>query len=408
MAAKLFLPILLLFSLSLTACSPLTTRATVTPLPPTANRLLPTDTHSATPTGLPTPASTATEAGPRIAPADEILETNSVHSIPFSSVVGTSDLVAQMTLDERYLYVVGEGQAGSLYRIPFGGGSPERIAGTKYPNGRLNLFRPILTGDWIVFADTPTTLQGVSDRWMVRAVNLKDLSERVVLESIPSQPSNIMNTYFTGEAGRLYWTRSTYAAEDKIDRTTVSMMNLDSGKTALLNQTSYAGWTWSLVQVSNGQLILEQSQENYHSDIYLFDPANGQPQALSDDGMSQWPLIDFPWVAWEEGPGFQQLKLHLYNLQTRQSRTVSLPGTDNTLPLLNGAFVCWSGAADSTASSHYAFFIYDLTMNVVYQYLSPEPNVIFSNIVLRGNTIAWVRDDIAGTGKNTLEWTTIK
>ncbi len=176
MSTKKFGSAILFVILFLAACSPKANPTAAPTLPPTINEPSPMSARVSTPTRLPTPAFTATKAEPQIAPAEEILETRSVYSMPLSALTGLDNPGVQLALDDQYIYLAGDQRLGSLYRFPLGGGALERIIGSRYIGGRLDLFQPILTGDWVVFADTPATLQGVSDRWMVRAVNLKNLS----------------------------------------------------------------------------------------------------------------------------------------------------------------------------------------------------------------------------------------
>jgi hypothetical protein len=324
----------------------------------------------------------------------------------------------RLAVDDRNIYMVGEEQSGYLYRIPLSGDNPKRIAISVFDNGRLNLIPPIMTGDWIVFADTPATLQGISNVWKIRAINLIDLSERVVSEST-MDPLNILTTYsFAGEAGKIYWTREIFTKDEKIDQVTISMMDLDNGKTTVLSQSKYEGWTWSLLQVSGNRLVMQKNQDdNHHNNIFLFDLSSKQFQALSDDGVSNRPLFGDSWVVWQKRSGSPDNKqLQIHNLQTLQTRTISLPGTSNSDPLMSGSFVYWSGETDLSSSTQYpdkspalwAFYLFDLSKNIIYEYRAPQPSNLFTDIVLRGKNIAWIRKDITGTGKAYLEWTTMK
>ncbi len=397
----------LILAVALAACS---ARGTSPPEPHTpAATVHPTAAETTTPRPTDTPATTATGPTLTLAPATELLDTASIHSIPLQSITQGGDPNAIISMDDQFIYLVGFWQSGSLYRIPLKGGDPEKIAVTKYAGGRLDLFQPIVTGNWIVFGDTPATLQGISGRWLIRAVNLSDFSERAVAES-ENDPLNSITLYsLAGEAGKVYWTRELLKKDGLITEVTLSMLNLDDGKTTLLNRTSYAGWTWSNLQVSKGQIILQQDlQENYRSNIFLFDPSSGHLQALTDDGISYSPQMDSPWVIWRAKSGSQGKDLlHILNLQTRQSRTASLPGGDNSEPRLNGSLVYWSGAIDSLPS-YFAIYILDLATNIVYFTPSPKPEVVYPEIVIRGKNIAWIREDIAGTPVGYLEWTTVK
>jgi len=361
---------------------------------------------------VPLPASlTPTNTSPSIASANDIIATGSIHSIPLDSITQEADTDAQITVDDHDIYLigVGGGRDDTLFRIPLDGGKPEKIAVSKYAGGVLFSFRPIVSSNWIIFGDTP---YNNPSKWMIRAVNLKDLSERVVIDE-EDDTANLLNNFnYAAEGDNLYWTVPVPQSNQQYDNT-ISMMNLDTGKTVILTSTEVNGWSWSILGVSEGRLVVEQDSDNDHgggTNIFLFDPVGGQPQALSTDGASDMPLIVYPWVAWKAGPRYQWLKvLQIYNLQTSQTRSIILPGSEDSDPQMDGTRIYWSGATDDTFS-YFALYIFDLIKNIIYVYPATENNVKFSSIAIHGGAIAWIRrvDSSTGMPHSYLEWTTIK
>jgi len=349
--------------------------------------------------------STPTVAAPSTAPATDIIATDSVHSI-YRGIEGG----CQLTLDDHYIYLVEDLEPGSIYRIPLTEGKPQIIASTKYAGGRLNLFTPIMTRNWIVFADTPD--QGIPGTWQIRAVNLQNFSERLLAKSNANDPTNLVTTYnFAADGDNLYWT----VYVDKPGQSNddfISMMDLNTGKTIALSNTKVTGSMWSILGASEGRLAVEQDYDDNHgggSNISLFDPATGTPQALSTDRASDMPHFVYPWVAWKAGPRYQTIdKIGIYNLQTSQTQMITPPGYGDSDILLDGARVYWTGSPDD-AGTYDAIYILDLAKNTIYVLPASKQYVHFGGIAIHGKTIAWLRVENIQTNKPDayLEWTTI-
>jgi hypothetical protein len=338
--------------------------------------------------------------------------TGSIHSISVDSITYEADTDARITIDDNYIYLVGLGAArdGALFRIPLDGGKPEKIAVSKYGGGRLDALRPLVSGNWIIFGDTPYTNDNPS-KWMIRAVNLKDLSERVIIDEENDTAGLVKSFNFAAEGDNLYWDVLVPQPDQQyID--TISTMNLDTGKTVILTSTKVNGWTWSLFGVSKGRLVVEQDGDQNQgggTNIFLFDPAGGQPQALSTNGASDMPVFVYPWAAWKSGLRYQWTKdIQIYNLQTSQTRSITLPGLDDTDPHMDGMRIYWSGYTDDTFS-YFAIYIFDLIKNAIYIYPGTEKQELFTDIAIHGGVIAWIRWVSPSTGLPNpyLEWTTI-
>jgi hypothetical protein len=398
--------ILVLLTTLMISCTPQAKPPLViTPSMTAEPSISPSPANSATNTVL--SISTPTNAAPSIASAADIVATDSVHSIYRGIEAG-----CQLTLDDHYIYLVEDLDPGSIYRIPLNGGKPQKIAGTKYAGGRLNFFAPVVTRNWIIFADTPD--QGIPGRWMIRAVNLQNFSERLVAQNGGNDPLNLVMTYnLAADGDNLYWTMDVFKtgqAEEDI----ISMMDLNTGETVELTRSKINGAIWAFLGASEGRLVVEQDSDDKHgggTNIFLFDPADGQPQALSTDGASDMPQFVYPWVVWKAGPRYHTIdKIGIYNLQTSQTRVITLPGQNNSDILgMDGARVYWTGPTDDIGS-YYALYILDLINNMVYVLPASKQYVQFPGVAIHGRVIAWLRAENMQTNQPAayLEWTTIK
>lgn len=353
------------------------------------------------------PTLTPTSAALSTAPAADVILIDSIHSLT-RGIEGGADI----TLDDYYLYFVEDKDPGSLYRIPLNGGTPEKIAASKYAGGRINLIRPLLTKNWIIIVDIPyqgPNSQGIPGTWMIRAINLHDFSERLLARSGVGDPVNLAPTSnFSTDGDFLYWTISFPEKEDIISR-----MDLNTGQTVVLTRTNQVGSYWSLLGASDGRLVVEQDTEESHgggSRIYLFDPPGEQAQPLSTDGVSHLRQFVYPWVVLQTGPQNQTPdEISLYDLNTSQTRSITLPGMDNSYPQMDGMRIYWSGATEDTYT-YFAIYILDFSKNTVYVYPSSEQNVLFPEMAIHGGTIAWLRVTNVQTNQPVayLEWATIK
>ncbi len=375
----------------------------------------PSSAISTTINNLPSPIPTNT--APSIASANDIIATGSIHSISVDSITQEAATNAQMAIDDHYIYLVGMGGArdDSLFRIPFDGGKPEKIAISKYIGGHLNLI--ITAGNWIILVDTPSqgpNEQGPPSRWMMRAIDLRDLWERLLAESGADSPVNLAwGSNLAVDGDNLYWTTGA-PGSGLLNEDVISMMDLNTGKTVVLTRTKADGSYWSVLGASEGRLVAERfSDENQgrKSNIFLFDPPGGQPQTLSTDGVSYLLQFVYPWVLFRAGSQNQTPDvISIYNLQTTQTRSIVRPGTDNSEPQMDGTRIYWSGATEKDMLIYHAINILDLTTDTIYVLPSTEKNVLFPEIGIHGNLIAWIREVNSDTNLPTLylEWTTIK
>jgi len=248
---------------------------------------------------------------------------------------------------------------------------------------------------------------------MLRALNLQDFSERLLAKSGVDDPLNLTpSSNFAADGDSLYWTIGA-PESGKLNEDIISMLDLNTGKTVVLTHTKVDGSYWSALGALEGRLVVERDSDENHgggSNIFLFDPPGGQPQALSTDGVSNLRQFVYPWVVLKAGSQYQTPdEISIYNLQTSQTQSITRPGMYNSEPQMDGTRIYWSGATEDTYS-YYAIYILDLIKNTIYVYPAPEKNVLFPEMAVHGGVIAWIRwvNPVTEMPYSYLEWTTIK
>jgi hypothetical protein len=403
--------IVLLSGISLIACAT-NEQKTSTPIP-TPISTIALATASETPTfpsfisSLPTmpPLPTAKKVNFTIFPASALIATDKISSMLLGKVGGTT-----VALDENYIYWTEQKDSRYLYRISKKGGVPETIATSKYADGRLDLIHPILSGGWIIFADTP--MSNDAEIWQIRAVNLSNLSERLILDDNQGK-NNIESFNISADGNWVIWTISTFIDnQPKADESFISMLNLNTGEKREVKRTKVNGSVWSVISLSGEQAVVEQDFDEDHGsgcNLYLLNISNGNMQDLSTDGNSSMPQFVYPWVMWKSVSRYDFAdNFVIYNLQTSQKLLIPMAGSDNTDPKMDSTRIYWGGwtAPNGTLS----IYVFDILKNKTFELDPPSENQSMSDLAVRGNLIAWIRNADFSSAKSDmyLEWTIFK
>ncbi|MGC1376985.1 MAG: hypothetical protein WA821_12210 [Anaerolineales bacterium] len=329
------------------------------------------------------------------------LPTGKVFSIPFGQQSSVS-----FRLDDHYIYWIAPESNGDLFRASLNGGNPEQIAVSKYPNGRLDLLGLVLSGKWLIFADTDTP--GISNTWMLRALNLEDGSERRVMENENNLSAVAALPYFNmyADGDWLVWNLNAPGSSQN----TISMLNLATGEKRELPREE-DGAFWSSLAFSAGQAIVEKDFDEQHgskTDIYMLDPATGKTRPLSTDGENAMPLFAYPWVVWKTGfrNGWQR-EMAVYNLQTQKRQAVFVTGEPDSDPRMDGARIYWTGVSFPSDGPIVSIYVFDILKNTT-STLDMSGDKTFDDVVIHGKSIAWVRRLDSSSNDSYLEWTTIQ
>lgn len=353
---------------------------------------------------VPTPLAAPMAASPIIAPASEIIAMDQIISIPLGKQIGVT-----LALDDKFVYWVENKNPGTMYRISLKGGQPEIIATSQYSDGRLDVFRPILSGRWLIFCDSPRSSNlGV---WKVRVLNLDDHSEKLLLHNDGDQANLLMSLGISAQDDWVMWTIIVQETSGDF-KDTMTLMNLDSGESREFMRSNIDEAIFPIISISKGWVVVEQDLEDSFgggNNLYLLDLTNEKMQILSTDGKSSMPSLVFPWVMWKAAPRYSYgQKIVLYNLQDHRKLWVPLEDDENSDPQMNDSKIYWDGwpSANPTFNSIY---IYDINKNITFVFDSPE-NQVFEDYVISGEYIAWVRpmDYFTYNTEAFLEWTTFK
>ncbi len=334
------------------------------------------------------------------------LNTDKIVSVPLGK-----DGASSLAIDDDYIYWIGWTNNGYISRISTKGGKPEKIATSTYPNGRLDLFTPILSGKWLIFADTNT--QGDPDTWKIRVLNLEDHTERVVWEIKNDTTGLIYSFAIAADGDTLVWVVGLpETSEDGI-----TMFNMTTGEKREVLREKVNGSLWSFISLSHGQAVIEKDFDENNgggADIYSLDLTTGKTQALSTDQNSDVPHFAYPWVTWKAGPRYDTAtKVGLYNLQTQQKGLINLQGIEPSDPLLNNTHIYWKAwTSTTTDNTGNAIYMYDIIKNTIFKFDTDAfgPNQRFDAIAMHGELIAWSRviNTSDPNSDSYLEWATIK
>jgi len=359
----------------------------------------PTPTVEPTPTGTPSPQLTE-ECPPRGCPPITP-QPAPVHTLLLREKQGTPHVMA---LDDTYLYWALH-KGGRIFRYPLVGGEVETVASTRFEDGELTVLPPIRSGDWLIFLDTPRSAEGVT--WTLRALNLSDGTEQVVIEEAgdrTSWPGPLVDA----DGDWVVWSRTSRSEDKDCVETILAMYNLRTGERRELERSCAEDQhMWVFPHLSDDLLVVEQDlpdSKGGGNNIYLYDLTSGERTALTEDGRSSMPAISIPWVAWKAAPRFSYGPTLLYNLDTEEQEVIHCPRCSQLGPQLAGHWLYWQPSAKKP------LYVYDLEAEQLLLVATPGENEDFEDVGIYDDTIAWCLDldsEHAPPEDYLLEWRTL-
>lgn len=374
--------------------------------------------------GLPSPVQTeetqplattpaqATETQPPTATPTQrpTIETLSLTPIAASPVTSHTlrlekQMATQITLDETHIYWIGRKDPGYIFRYPLTGeGKIETVVGTQFEDGELKVMTPVRSGDWLIFFDTPRSAECIT--WALRALNLRDGTEQVLLEE-PGDPVSWPGPLFDAEGDWVVWTRTSRSEEKNCSETILAMRNLRTGERRELERSCAEDkHMWVMPHISGDYLVVEQDlpdSKGRGNDVYLYDLASEQRVVLTDDRRSSFPDISGDWVVWRAASRFSFGRATaLYNLRT--GRQFKIRHEERQEGRLSGHWLYWE------ASVLDPLYVYDLETKQLLIVVTPGENEHIEEVAVYGDTVAWCRNldfEHSAPHDTLLEWRTL-
>lgn len=293
-------------------------------------------------------------------------------------------LASQLTLDESYLYWVGRQDPGTLFRYPLTGeGEIEPVVHTQFEDGELYVNPLIRSGDWLIFSDTPASAQGVT--WALRALNLSDGSERILLEE-PGDRASWPGACADADGDWVVWSRMHSAEELSCTETILALYNLETGEhRELERECAEDNRMWTMPHISGEHVVVEQdlpASKGSDNNVYLYDLTTGERTALTTDGRSSMPHLSEEWVVWRGGPRYSYgTETVLYNWRTEEK--FELTHQPRLCGQLSGRWLFW------TPTALKPLYVYDLETRQLLLVTTPGENQDITEVAIHGNTIAW-------------------
>ncbi|MES4787645.1 MAG: hypothetical protein C4294_19630 [Nitrospiraceae bacterium] len=290
-----------------------------------------------------------------------------------------------VSLDESYLYWTVREDPRHIFRYPLVGGQVETIAISRFADGDLTTYQPIRSGSWLIFLDTH---QRNNTAWLIRALNLKDRTEQIVLEEL-GDPTSWPGPDFDADEDWVVWTRTGHNKSKNCDETILAVYNLKSGKKRELERIcAEHEHLWAFPHISGHHIVVEQDlpdEKGKGNDTYLFDLTTGQHTALTTNHESSMPTIAGPWVVWKDLPRFRWDEADvLYNLQTNEKRYIYAPPDFANFHVQSGRWLYWHPFR--------GFHAYDLDTNRMFIIVPEGQDKFVTAGAVHGNIVVWCLD----------------
>lgn len=311
---------------------------------------------------------------------------------------------SQLALDGTYLYWVANEDRRHIFRYPLAGGEVETLTSTLFEDGELAILAPSRSGDWLIFLDTPFPVH--SPTWALRALNLRDGAEQVVLEETGDSTS-WPGPFVDADGDWIAWTRTGQSEDAGCVETVLAMRNLRSGEQRELERSCVEDrHMWVFPRLSGGRLVVEQDlpdSKGSGNNIYLYDLTSGERTALTDNDRSSIPDISGPWIVWKGGRRFYYGRATvLYDL--RSGQRFKIRHEERLAGRLAGRWLYWQPSVLKP------LYVYDLEAEQMLLVATPGANETIKGVAIYDNTIAWCRDldfEHSAPHDTLLEWRTL-
>lgn len=397
------------------ACSSLTiqvpaTPSVITPIPSTPWLASTKENRSSTAAAATLPlASPTSTIVAQVTPLSPMrLTYASLRPVPIQQLLLKKENAAWILLDEQYIYWATDQDTRHILRHPLIGGKTETIFTSQYSDGDLTSLRPILSGDWLVFMDTPQSAGYTT--WIVRALNLRTREEQIVTEE-PGDPISWPGPNLSADGEWVLWTRTGHNKLATCDETMLMMRNLKTGEQRELDRAcTQDNYLWDIPSLIGNQLIVEHDlpdSKGRGNEVYHFDLASGQRHQLNDDALGSMPQASQSWIVWKHGPRYKEGALNtVYNQLTREKRDLAVPGQEMSGdPNVFDHWLYWQPAV------YQPFYVVNLDTSQIMTVTIPGKNEAFFPVYVYDNTIAWQRRlnvDQALPQDSILEWRTLQ
>lgn len=310
-----------------------------------------------------------------------------------------------VTLDQNYLYWTVYQVSRHIFRYPLAGGEIEIVATSRFEDGNLTTFHPILSGDWMIFLDTPSSSGNTV--WVVRALNLSNRTEQVVIEEA-GDPASWPGPWLSADGDWVVWTRTVRAKDGACIESILAARNLRSGQQRGLERAcAEDNLMWVIPHLSGNRLVVERDlpdSKGGGNDVYLFDLVSGQRAPLTNDGRSSMPVVSDPWIVWKAGPRFKPGQYNIVYNRLSGNRQIVPILEESGDPRLAADWLYWQPAAKQP------FYVYNVKTEQMLTVVMPGENESIAAVSVYDNTIAWLRDldfSHAMPHDTVLEWRTL-
>jgi len=309
--------------------------------------------------------------------------------------------VLSITLDETYIYWTINEQQDTIFRAPLAGGAVEKIVTSKDKDGSVIAIPPVRGGDWLIYVESVGIRENAN--WELRAKNLRDGSEQVVLKGSGNEAYQLN---ISVDNVWVAWSRTVPNGQGTCDESILGLSNLRTGEQVELDRVCTDQYMWSIVSLSNQTLVAEQDfpdAKGGGSSLHLFENFHtDHHKALTTDGRVSMPRVSSPWVVWKNALRFNWGYTNsIYEMESETQQVVMITGGKIPDPKLTGNWLYW--VIENSESDVGGLCLYNLKKKQVW-IMAPKQGVL-STVAIYGDWAVWSRrEDFSAGGDSVLEW----
>ena len=316
--------------------------------------------------------------------------------------------VGRLALDETYLYWTESETQDTIFRVPLNGGATEKIVTAKSKDGNVVGYGILIVKDgWLVYLEDAGSAKQAN--WELRAKNLRDGSEQVVLKGDGAQAYAFealgkANLNVSVDQDWLAWSRTVPGTGGSCDESVLGLVNLRTAEQIELDRACSDQFSWGKLSLSGQTLVAEQDLaygRGNGSNLYIFDDFHSRRgRALTDDGRNSLPGISDQRIVWKNAVHFGGGQItSVYERGSKVERAIRVPGESGSDPTLAGQWLYWYASAPAGGTT-----LYDLKRGQTWLMPAPQAGVL-SAVTINGSWIAWSRRrDFQAVGDSVLEW----
>jgi len=316
----------------------------------------------------------------------------------------TENGLAQMVVVNNKIYYSAMNNHQNLYEMSTDFTAERVIYSSAYGNGFINTFPLMITGDWLVFADSYSPMD--VGPWNLLALN-SITDQLVTIATSETDKTLLINLYPAVSENKVYWTENVLNdLGDLAKPSIIHAFNLEDFTQEVVFSANTLESVITIIDVSGDYLILEKDPmkcpDKTILPLQLYDLRSGDQVVIPEASLGSMPSISYPYLVWKNAFRFDGVRdVSIYNIQTGHLEIIEVPGIYVTDPVVSQGFIKLRyGVFNDKKEFEPAFGLFDLERFRLDIYDSGARNTASTDPIIDGDTLYWKYRTNISTAKN--------